>query len=109
MTIKKKRLEKQIDRTEKNSYTKSVGSLACQKKEVHIMTGQQYITIKGSLHEEHGTYIVRARVPDPETGKIRRYFDIIKKSRWKNLPRVRKFTPKIRGALPEVCQLHFLR
>lgn len=35
------------------------------------MTGQQYITIKGSLHEEHGTYIVRARVPDPETGKIR--------------------------------------
>ena len=33
------------------------------------MAGQHYITIKGSLHEEHGTYIVRARVPDPETGK----------------------------------------
>lgn len=35
------------------------------------MTGQQYITIKGSLHDEKGTYIVRARVPDPETGKIK--------------------------------------
>ena len=35
------------------------------------MAGQHYITIKGSLHEEHGTYIVRARVPDPETGKTK--------------------------------------
>ena len=43
------------------------GSLTCQIREVVDMTGHIYI--KGNLCEEDGTYVVRARVPDPLTGK----------------------------------------
>jgi len=50
-------------------YTKS-GSPACQKKgDTCNMAGYKFI--KGTLHDEDGTWIVRARVPDRKTGKIR--------------------------------------
>ena len=50
-------------------YTKK-GSPACQKKgDTCNMAGYKFI--KGTLHDEDGTWIVRARVPDRKTGKIR--------------------------------------
>ena len=69
MTNFSKSKEKHMDFVPETNYTNSIGSLACRGKEVISMTGQPYITIQGSLHIEHGTYIVRARVPDPKTGK----------------------------------------
>lgn len=45
------------------------GGLACRKKEVTNAMASH--TVKGSLHDEDGTWIIRARVFDPETGKIR--------------------------------------
>lgn len=71
MTNFRKSLEKRMDFVPGNNYTNVVGSLACQSKEVNHMTGQKYITVTGNLYEEKGTYIVRARVFDPETNKIR--------------------------------------
>ena len=62
-------MQNEVDIYSRRNYTMNVGSLACQKKEVNHMSGQ--IHIKGSLHVEDGTYIVRARVPDPVTGKVR--------------------------------------
>ena len=51
-------------------YNNHVDCLACQKKEViDYMASQK--SIKGSLHDEDGTWIVRARVHDPVTGKTR--------------------------------------
>lgn len=51
-------------------YSNPVDNLACHKKEVlKIMASPK--TVKGSLHDEDGTWIVRARVFNPITGKIR--------------------------------------
>lgn len=58
-----------VDTSWKKNYNACIGSLACQGKEVNHMT--EPIHIKGSLHIEDGTYIVRARVPDPITGKVK--------------------------------------
>lgn len=61
---------KPLEKRAKLKYDKAVDSLACQEKEVlKIMASPK--TVKGSLHDEDGTWIVRARVFDPSTGKIR--------------------------------------
>lgn len=46
-------------------------SLACQKKEVLKIMASPQKTVKGSLHDVEGTWVVRARVFDPSTGKVR--------------------------------------
>lgn len=68
--MKKKRLLKknELQNAAQNDYTID-GNLACQKKGASVMTSQNHIYIKGSMHDENGIWIVRARVPDPETGK----------------------------------------
>lgn len=58
-------MQNAVDIYSRRNYTMNVGSLACQKKEVNHMSGQ--IHIKGSLHVEDGTYIVRARPSDRES------------------------------------------
>lgn len=62
-----------IIKVEKRSiklYNRPVDSLACTRKEV-INQMQSQKPIRGSLHDEDGTWIVRARVFDPATGKTR--------------------------------------
>ena len=71
MTALSNSQENRMDIIPLNRYTNSIGSLACQSKEVKYMTGQKYYTVTGNLYEEKGTYIVRARVFDPDSGKIR--------------------------------------
>lgn len=51
------------------AYNSPVDGLACQSKEV--MENMASHTVRGTLHNEHGTWIVRARVFDPCTGEIR--------------------------------------
>lgn len=63
------KLGKNLENRMKLRYDMSANSLACQEKEVKIMASPK--TVKGSLHDEDGTWIVRARVFDPTTGKVR--------------------------------------
>ena len=49
-------------------YNKHVGNLACQSKEGTATVSH---TVKGSLQDENGTWVVRARVFDASTGKVR--------------------------------------
>ena len=59
-------VEKRIARR----YNKPVDSLACPEKEVtNHMASQK--PIRGSLHDEDGIWIIRARVFDPITGKTK--------------------------------------
>ena len=62
--------EKGIVKEFRKRYNIPVGSLACQEKEVSKIMASQKL-IKGSLHDEDGTWIIRARVLDPATGKTR--------------------------------------
>lgn len=50
-------------------YNIPVGGLACQLKEVKANMASH--TVKGTLHDEDGTWIVRGRVFDPLIGKTR--------------------------------------
>lgn len=62
--------ENKLAKTTGRRYNSPVDSLACQKKEVTVdMAGPK--TVKGSLHDEDGTWVVRARVFDPVSRKIR--------------------------------------
>lgn len=58
-----------IDRRNKLRYNSRVDSQACQQKEVKKMASPR--TVKGSLHDEKGIWVIRARVYDPTTGKIK--------------------------------------
>lgn len=58
-----------MDRRNGKSYNSIVGDLACIRKEgVANMAGHK--TIRGTLHDEAGTWTVRARVFDPTSGRI---------------------------------------
>lgn len=62
--------ENKLAKTTGRGYNSPVDSLACQKKEVTVdMAGPK--TVKGSLHDEDGTWVVRARVFDPVSRKVR--------------------------------------
>lgn len=62
--------EKGIVKECRKRYNNPVDSLACPKKEaIDNMASQK--PIKGSLHDEDGTWIVRARVFDSATGKTK--------------------------------------
>lgn len=58
-----------VDIPRNMNYTDYVDRLVCQTKEANYMTG--HIHIKGNLCIEDGTYVVRARVPDPKTGRMK--------------------------------------
>lgn len=58
-----------LAKSRRGRYNAPVDGLACTKKEVVAMAGHR--SIKGSLHDEDGTWIVRARVYDPVSGKVR--------------------------------------
>lgn len=50
-------------------YNSPVGGLACLQREV--VSNMASHTVKGTLHDEDGTWVVRARVFEPASGKIR--------------------------------------
>lgn len=65
----KKRPKKQVDKPQKLGYN-TISNPTCHKKEgITHMAGQK--TVKGSLHDEDGTWVVRARVFDPASGRIK--------------------------------------
>ncbi|MDE7242906.1 MAG: hypothetical protein K2O18_02870 [Oscillospiraceae bacterium] len=62
--------KKSLEKSSGKRYNKSVGSLACQLKEVTVDMAS-HKTVKGKLYDDNGTWTVRARVFDPDSGKIK--------------------------------------
>lgn len=62
---------KTVERRAAKWYTKPINSLACQKKKEDSNYMASPKEIKGSLHDEDGTWVVRARVFYPSTGKTK--------------------------------------
>ncbi len=63
-----KKLKRKIDKRPDNDYNNQ-DSLACRLKEViGNMAGP--IKVNATLHNDKGTWVVRARVLDPKTGKV---------------------------------------
>lgn len=65
----KKPLKKQVDNLKKQGYN-VLSNPACHSKEVVAHMAEPK-TVKGTLFDEDGTWIVRARVFDPTSGKIK--------------------------------------
>jgi len=59
-----------MDRKWKKTYNKAVDGLACRSKEVTANMASPK-TVKGTLCNDNGTWVVRARVFDPVTGKVK--------------------------------------
>lgn len=61
---------KTLEKKRKPKYSTNVGNLACQLKEVTDNMAS-HKTVKGNLYDDKGTWVVRARVFDPSTEKVR--------------------------------------
>lgn len=59
-----------MDRRHGNSYDKNADSLACPKEVIGNMASPQK-AVKGTLHDEDGTWVVRARTFDHVSGKVK--------------------------------------
>lgn len=64
----KRPLKKSMDNQQKLGYN-VLSDPACHSKEVVTHMASQRKTIKGNLFEDRGTWVVRARVFNPQTGK----------------------------------------